>query len=191
MQQSDTSRQQTRQYPASIRHRKAFEAWYAAGRKVNAEVLATAKIKQRETIYTWRAAEGWETFADLLDSQATGVIAEATTDRIAIVQDAKEKHIEDMKALLQAGRAACAEMIKRLMRRMAAGADVDMSELAQWASSLGLIDRVGASIFKTDQPLQVQHSINPQMIEALKQRLTPMLEAAEKKGISFVDIGIA
>jgi hypothetical protein len=178
----------TRQYPAAIRHRAAFEAWYAAGRKISPEVLAAAKVRNRNTVAGWKTAEGWEGFADQLDSKATEVIAEATTDRIALVVDAKEKHIEDMKALLGSARIVASALLSGIVGKLQKGEYVDQGECAEWARSFRTIERAGAGIFSISQPMDVQHSISPATLAAIKTRLTPILELAREEGVTVIDV---
>lgn len=191
----------TPQYPPSIKNRLAFQAWYGAGRKITDEVLSIAKRRDRGTVARWKLEQGWETFADFLDSKTTEVIAEATLDRVAIAQQAKERFQDECLALVSAAGALCGEMVKRMLARASVGGEVSYFEFESWMRSFATYRKTGESVHGIEGPAQhlsvsgevgVSVTVTAQELGEIKNRLAPLLKEAAARGITIdVDGGNA
>ncbi len=176
----------TRQYPHSIRNRRAFEAWYSEGRKVTAAVLIAAGLKTREALYKMRDEQGWKTFADQLDSEQTEQIAVASQQRMAIVLSAKDQHITEMEALLTAGRRVLTHKMRHMLRKVDGNIDdLPTGEHLEWLRGLAIVEAVGRELFHLAQPLRVDVNVNPQRLAELRQQVAPLLELAEQNGMQL------
>ncbi len=138
------------QYPNTIRHRKAFAAWYEEGRKVTDKVLAAAGRKARQTVYEWAEAENWQAFAAECDRLISDVMQRN-------IVEITERHLQRVDTLLEVQSTIVATAQSEVVERYDKRASVDVDEVKSLVTAVkGLVD-AGATHLNL-RTVKVEHS---------------------------------
>jgi hypothetical protein len=143
-----------RQYPHSIRHRRAFEAWYQAGRKITDAVHRAAGRSARETLYTWRDAEDWDAFADTIDAAAAASIVVTHEQYEA---DAHSKAYRLVSDMLAAARYAVAKVAQGMVNGQADALDIGAAARLSTAAVSAADTLYGWSKLRVEHSGTVEH----------------------------------